>query len=115
MEENHQGPDWSLVFEFNTVQQDGNHLLITSEDQIAGFKLVHELKLNQQSDVLQVRNTLTNLKSATYQVDRLAVTKTSIYLRNRFISSVMKVSLSVNLFIRMKPRLFQKYLKRNMR
>ena len=74
MEGNRQGLDWSPVFEFQAIQQDGNHLLITTEDQIAGLKMVCELKLDSQTDVLQVRNTLTNLKSATYQVDRLAVT-----------------------------------------
>ena len=70
MEGHRQGLDWSPVFEFQAIQQDGNHLLITTEDQIAGLKMVCELKLDSQTDVLQVRNTQNNLKSATYQVDR---------------------------------------------
>ena len=74
MEGHRQGLDWSPVFNFKSIRQDNNNLLLTTEDPIAGLRLVCELNLDPKTDVLQVRHTLTNLKHENYQVDRFAVT-----------------------------------------
>ena len=67
------GLDWSPVFDTTDVKQQGNQLIITTEDAIAGLQFRSELRLGD-SGVLQMRNALTSLKPGTYQVTRLAVT-----------------------------------------
>ncbi|OWF81759.1 alpha-galactosidase [Yersinia rohdei] len=67
------GKDWSPVFSTLRVEQSGNQVIIISEDDIAGLRLTHELNLDN-SGVLQLRNTLTNLKPGNYWLDRLALT-----------------------------------------
>ena len=74
LEGHRQGMDWSPVFNFKSLQQDNNKLVITAEDSTAGLKLECELELDTKTDVLQVRHNLTNLESTHYQVNRLAVT-----------------------------------------
>jgi alpha-galactosidase len=74
LEGHRQGADWSPVFQLQSLSQNDNTLQITSLDTIAGLRLLVEINLDADSDVLQVRHTLTNLKAATYQVDRFAVT-----------------------------------------
>nr|WP_113865281.1 alpha-galactosidase [Brenneria salicis]NMN91819.1 alpha-galactosidase [Brenneria salicis ATCC 15712 = DSM 30166]RBP65886.1 alpha-galactosidase [Brenneria salicis ATCC 15712 = DSM 30166]RLM31914.1 alpha-galactosidase [Brenneria salicis ATCC 15712 = DSM 30166] len=74
MEGNRHGLDWSPVFTPQSHSVKNNTLTIVSEDAIAGLRLVSELQLCPNSGVLKTRNTLTNIKSGRYQVDRLAVT-----------------------------------------
>ncbi|MFJ5509502.1 alpha-galactosidase [Pectobacterium jejuense] len=61
---------------FTTTQADvqGNTLTITAEDELAGLRLISELRLDPQTDVLQLRHTLENLRADAWQVQRLAVT-----------------------------------------
>ncbi|MEQ9903518.1 alpha-galactosidase [Pectobacterium aroidearum] len=60
---------------FTTTQADvqGNTLTITAEDTLAGLRLTSELRLDPQTDVLQLRHTLQNLRADVWQVQRLAV------------------------------------------
>ncbi|MCV9877569.1 alpha-galactosidase [Brenneria izbisi] len=74
MEGNRHGLDWSPVFTPQSHSVANNTLTIVSEDAIAGLRLVSVLQLCPNSGVLKTRNTLTNIKSGRYQVDRLAVT-----------------------------------------
>ncbi|MBQ4768515.1 alpha-galactosidase [Pectobacterium versatile] len=61
---------------FTTTQTDvqDNTLTITAEDAQAGLRLISELRLEPQTDVLQLRHTLENLRADAWQVQRLAVT-----------------------------------------
>ncbi|MFJ5454130.1 alpha-galactosidase [Pectobacterium jejuense] len=61
---------------FTTTQADvqGNTLTITAEDELAGLRLISELRLDPQTDILQLRHTLENLRADAWQVQRLAVT-----------------------------------------
>lgn len=74
LEGHRNGYDWSPVFAFHSLEQNGNSLKIITEDTIAGLKLVIDLILDPATDVLQIRHTLTNMKPDPYQVDRFAVT-----------------------------------------
>ncbi|PWC16314.1 alpha-galactosidase [Brenneria corticis] len=74
MEGNRNGRDWSPVFTTRSHQLEDNALTIVGEDAAAGLRLVSELRLCPDSGVLQTRNTLTNLRSGLYRVDRLAAT-----------------------------------------
>lgn len=68
------GKDWAPVFVLTDVHQQGQRLSIRCLDKKAGLELTCELILDPRTDVLQARNTLTNLRADTYYVDRLAVT-----------------------------------------
>ncbi|MGI8488322.1 alpha-galactosidase [Pectobacterium sp. S5] len=61
---------------FTTMQADvqGNTLTITAKDELAGLRLISELRLDPQTDVLQLRHSLENLRADAWQVQRLAVT-----------------------------------------
>lgn len=74
VEGNRQGYDWSPIFTFSSLQQDGNNLKMVFEDAIAGLRLTSELNLDASNDVLQTRQTLTNIKAEDYQVERFALT-----------------------------------------
>nr|WP_321237841.1 alpha-galactosidase [uncultured Tolumonas sp.] len=74
LEGHRNGKDWSPVFHFKSLTEKQNALQLISEDTIAGLQLEIELRLDPQTDVLQVRHTLTNLKPENYQVDRFAIT-----------------------------------------
>lgn len=67
------GTDGSPVFGTTDVQQQGQTLTITAEDEHAGLRLTSELALDA-SGVLAVRHGLTNLKAQAWQVDRFAIT-----------------------------------------
>ena len=67
------GLDGSPVFSTVEVRQEGETLTIVSEDVHAGLRLVSELALSA-SGVLKIRHGLTNLRAASWQVNRLAVT-----------------------------------------
>ena len=73
IEGHRQGLDGSPVFSTTDVQQQGQTLTITAEDEYAGLRLTSELALDA-SGVLVVRHGVTNLKSQAWQVDRFAVT-----------------------------------------
>lgn len=68
------GDDWSPVFTQYEIVQDKNNLKIELIDAIASLKLLVELVLDTDTDVLQIRHTLTNLNPEPYRVNRLAVT-----------------------------------------
>lgn len=74
IEGHRQGYDWSPIFEFYSVEQSDDAVTVMLKDEIAGLNLTCELKLDTRTDVVQMRQTLTNLKSSTYQVDRFALT-----------------------------------------
>jgi alpha-galactosidase len=67
------GSDWAPAFVIEAVQHTNGGLEIVSEDQRAGLRLSTELKLDKH-DVIQIRHSLTNLKSGVYAVTRLANT-----------------------------------------
>lgn len=67
------GLDASPVFTTVEVRQQGETLLIVSEDVNAGLRLESELALSQ-SGVLKARHGLTNRRAGAWQVNRLAVT-----------------------------------------
>ena len=67
------GLDGSPLFGTTDVQQQGQTLTITAEDEHAGLRLTSELALDA-SGVLAVRHGLTNLKAQAWQVDRFAIT-----------------------------------------
>ncbi|WP_306170008.1 glycoside hydrolase family 36 N-terminal domain-containing protein, partial [Cronobacter sakazakii] len=73
LEGHRNGLDASPVFTTQDVNQNGQTLVITSEDATAGLRLVSELSLSD-SGVLKVRHGLTNLRDGAWQVDRFAVT-----------------------------------------
>lgn len=73
IEGHRQGLDGSPVFSTTDVQQQGQTLTITAEDEHAGLRLTSVLALDA-SGVLVVRHGVTNLKSQAWQVDRFAVT-----------------------------------------
>lgn len=74
LEGHRQGFDWSPVFSFNSVKHTDNQVTLIGEDTIAGLRLTCEILLDPVTDVLQTRQTLTNLKSAPYAVNRFAIT-----------------------------------------
>lgn len=74
MEGNRDGLDWSPVFSTLFHSLENNHLYITSEDVVAGLRLVSEVQMCPDSGVIKTRNTLTNIREGTYRLDRLAVT-----------------------------------------
>ena len=59
LEGHRNGKDWSPVFHFKSLTEEQNALQIVSEDTIAGLQLQIELHLDPQTDVLQLRHTLT--------------------------------------------------------
>ncbi|MCK1970615.1 alpha-galactosidase [Franconibacter sp. IITDAS19] len=67
------GLDGSPVFTTVEVRQQGETLIIFSEDASAGLRLQSELVLTT-SGVLKVRHGLTNLRAGAWQVNRFAVT-----------------------------------------
>ena len=73
LEGHRNGKHWAPVFINKSVENNNNTLTITSEDELAGLKLISELVLGK-SDVLKVRHTLVNQKSGPYSVNRLAST-----------------------------------------
>ncbi|WP_313449939.1 glycoside hydrolase family 36 N-terminal domain-containing protein, partial [Pseudescherichia sp.] len=76
------GLDSSPVFKTTHVQQQGQSLTVTAEDEHAGLRLVSELALDA-SGVLVVRHGLTNLRAQAWQVDRLAVLQGDALRRQR--------------------------------
>lgn len=74
LEGHRSGIDAFPIFEFKHAEQQQQKLIITAEDNIAGLRFVTEVILSTSSSVLQIRNTLTNLKSTPWQVNRLAMT-----------------------------------------
>lgn len=74
MEGNRDGLDWSPVFSTFRHSLENNHLHITSEDDVAGLRLVSEVQMCPDSGVIKTRNTLTNIREGKYRLDRLAVT-----------------------------------------
>lgn len=74
LEGHRNGYDWSPVFTQHEIEQDSNTLQIKLTDSFAGLQLLVELVLDSETDVLQLRHTLTNLHSEPYHVNRLAMT-----------------------------------------
>lgn len=74
LEGNRDGLDWSPVFSTLHYSFENNHLHITSEDAVAGLRLVSEVQMCPDSGVIKARNTLTNIREGKYRLDRLAVT-----------------------------------------
>lgn len=73
IEGHRQGMDASPIFSTIDVTLNGQHLTITSEDNLAGLRLCSEIQLDS-SGVLSIRHGLTNLRAQPWQVDRLAIT-----------------------------------------
>ncbi|KHT04337.1 alpha-galactosidase [Pectobacterium brasiliense] len=68
------GYDAAPIFTTTQAEVQDNTLTITAEDAQAGLRLISELRLDPQTDVLQLRHTLENLRADAWQVQRLAVT-----------------------------------------
>jgi alpha-galactosidase len=73
IEGHRQGLDGSPVFKTTAVEQQGQSLTVTAEDENAGLRLSSEIALDE-SGVLRVRHGVTNLRPQAWQVDRLAIT-----------------------------------------
>ncbi|WP_278183637.1 alpha-galactosidase [Vibrio misgurnus] len=67
------GLDSSPVFSTVMVAQTGENLTLTSEDSVAGLRIVSEFMLTS-SGVLKMRHALTNLRDGDWQVTRFAIT-----------------------------------------
>lgn len=61
------------MFRTISVVQAGESLTLTSEDAVAGLRMVSELVLTS-SGVLKMRHALTNLREGDWQVNRFAIT-----------------------------------------
>ncbi|MCU1796137.1 alpha-galactosidase [Pectobacterium polaris] len=68
------GYDAAPIFTTTRADVQDNTLTITAEDAQAGLRLISEMRLDPQTDVLQLRHTLENLRADAWQVQRLAVT-----------------------------------------
>ncbi|PJG83070.1 alpha-galactosidase [Caviibacterium pharyngocola] len=68
------GQNWAPVFNETGVQQNGNHVLISMLDKLAGLEFISEFVLDENTSVLKTRNKLRNLNEGTFTVNRLAVT-----------------------------------------
>ncbi|GHL43696.1 hypothetical protein ECZU28_36910 [Escherichia coli] len=73
LEGHRNGLDASPVFRTISVVQAGESLTLTSEDAVAGLRMVSELVLTS-SGVLKMRHALTNLREGDWQVNRFAIT-----------------------------------------
>ncbi|EPX9366321.1 alpha-galactosidase [Aeromonas veronii] len=73
LEGHRNGLDASPVFRTVRVEQIGEVLTLTSEDSVAGLRMVSELILTS-SGVLKMRHALTNLREGDWQVNRFAIT-----------------------------------------
>ena len=61
LEGHRNGKDWSPVFHFKSLTEEQNALLVVCEDTIAGLQLHIELRLDPQTDVLQLRHHVQDL------------------------------------------------------
>ena len=73
LEGHRNGLDASPVFYTVDVEHTENTLRLTSEDSVAGLRLVSELVMTP-SGILKVRHALTNLREGDWQINRFAIT-----------------------------------------
>lgn len=74
LEGSHQDGNWAPKFQLITTESLDNGYQFTCQDDIAGLQLSIELLLDPQSDMVQTRSKVTNLKSKTYRLQRLGNT-----------------------------------------
>ncbi|MBR9873742.1 MAG: alpha-galactosidase [Vibrionaceae bacterium] len=73
LEGHRDGQDWAPVFVISRIEKSTNGIIIDSEDTISGLRLNTILEMDEH-DVVKTRHTLTNTKTGTYHVSRLANT-----------------------------------------
>ena len=73
LEGHRNGQHWSPAFTISSVKNEGGSLEIESKDPIAGLILTVSLEVDS-NDVVQLKQTLTNIGEGEYQVNRLANT-----------------------------------------
>ena len=73
LEGHRNGADWASVFVITEIESSTHTLTLTSEDSLAGLRMITELSLDKQ-DVMKTRHSLVNFKSTPYQINRLANT-----------------------------------------
>lgn len=73
LEGHRNGADWAPVFTMTEIKSNSHSVTLTSEDALAGLRMITELSLDKQ-DVMKTRHSLTNIKSTPYQINRLANT-----------------------------------------
>jgi alpha-galactosidase len=73
LEGHRNGADWAPVFTMTEIKSNSHSVTLTSEDALAGLRMITELSLDKQ-DVMKTRHSLINIKSTPYQINRLANT-----------------------------------------
>lgn len=74
IEGHRKGYDWAPVFETVESNVNGNSAQFTLQDQVAKLQLVIEIKLDNESDVVQKRISVTNLADSDYFLTKLSST-----------------------------------------
>ena len=74
LEGSHNDGHWAPKFKTVQTKKTDNGLLFTCQDDLAGVQLKIEIQLDKDSDVLQTRTSVTNLKDTPYHLQRLANT-----------------------------------------
>lgn len=74
LEGHREGQNWSPVFHLQHIETNTNGVFLRLRDTIAQLDLTIEMQLDANTDVLQIRHTVTNRHATAYTLNRLAIT-----------------------------------------